>query len=79
MTINGWLQITLLFVLIVATARPLGVFTANVLEGKTSALDKVFGSRTIRPSRILSVPSRASAIARTKGYEPAGRASGLYG
>src|SRR6267378_5534843 len=43
MTINGWLQIALLCGLVLLTARPLGIFTANVLNGKKGALDRVFG------------------------------------
>ncbi len=38
MTLNGWLQIALMLVLVVATARPLGVFMASVLEGRRTFL-----------------------------------------
>ena len=38
MTLNGWLQIALMLALVVATARPLGVFMASVLEGRRTFL-----------------------------------------
>ena len=41
MTLNGWLQIALMLVLVVATARPLGVFMASVLEGRRTFLHPV--------------------------------------
>jgi K+-transporting ATPase ATPase A chain len=44
MTLNGWLQIALMLVLVVATARPLGAFMASVLEGKPTFL-----SPAVRP------------------------------
>jgi K+-transporting ATPase KdpF subunit len=34
MTANGWLQIAIFFLLILACAKPLGSFIANVMEGK---------------------------------------------
>jgi potassium-transporting ATPase potassium-binding subunit len=43
MTAAGWGQLLLLIALIVVTAPPLGRFMANVLEGKPSRLDRVFG------------------------------------
>ena len=44
MTLNGWLQIALMLVLVVATARPLGAFMASVLEGR-----RTFLSPAVRP------------------------------
>jgi len=41
MTLLGWLQIVLAFVLVVATARPLGVYMAAVFDGKRTWLDPV--------------------------------------
>ncbi|MGL4286567.1 MAG: potassium-transporting ATPase subunit KdpA [Phreatobacter sp.] len=41
MTVNGWLQILLLFVLVAATARPLGLFFAAVLDGRKTWLHPV--------------------------------------
>jgi len=43
MTLLGWTQILLLVVLVLATAKPLGVFMANVLEGKRNFLSPVVG------------------------------------
>jgi potassium-transporting ATPase potassium-binding subunit len=69
MTINGWLQIALLFGLILLTARPLGVFTANVLDGKTGKLDRVFGPverafyRLLGPAALREQDWRAYAAA----------------
>jgi len=69
MTINGWLQIALLFGLILLTARPLGVFTANVLDGKTGRLDRIFGPaerafyRLLGPAALREQDWRAYAAA----------------
>ncbi len=41
MTANGWLQIALMLVLVVATARPLGLYMAAVLSGKRTWLSPV--------------------------------------
>jgi potassium-transporting ATPase potassium-binding subunit len=41
MTLNGWLQIALMLALVVATARPLGLYMASVFEGKPTFLDPV--------------------------------------
>jgi K+-transporting ATPase ATPase A chain len=43
MTGNGWLQIAIFFVLIVACAKPLGSFIAAVIEGKRNFLTPVLG------------------------------------
>jgi K+-transporting ATPase ATPase A chain len=40
MTLNGWLQIAVMLGLVVATARPLGVFMASVLQGGPTFLDR---------------------------------------
>jgi K+-transporting ATPase ATPase A chain len=40
MTLNGWFQIAFMLVLVVATARPLGVFMASVLQGTPTFLDR---------------------------------------
>jgi K+-transporting ATPase ATPase A chain len=39
MTLNGTLQIALMLALVLATARPLGVFMAAVLDGRATPLD----------------------------------------
>jgi len=41
MTLNGWLQIALMLALVVATARPLGLFMASVLQGAPTLLDRI--------------------------------------
>lgn len=41
MTLIGWLQILLALVLVVATARPLGVYMAAVFDGRRTLLDPV--------------------------------------
>jgi potassium-transporting ATPase potassium-binding subunit len=41
MTLNGWLQIAFMLALVVATARPLGVFMASVLQGTPTFLGRV--------------------------------------
>jgi K+-transporting ATPase ATPase A chain len=40
---NGWIQILLYFVILLATAKPLGLFIANVLDGKPTIPSKLFG------------------------------------
>ena len=39
MTANGWLQIAVFFLLVLAVTKPLGVFMANVFERKRTFLD----------------------------------------
>jgi K+-transporting ATPase ATPase A chain len=69
MTFTGWLQIALLFGLVLLTARPLGIFTANVLDGKTGALDRVVGPaerafyRLLGPTALREQDWRAYAAA----------------
>ncbi|HEX4133559.1 MAG TPA: potassium-transporting ATPase subunit KdpA [Bryobacteraceae bacterium] len=41
MTINGWLQIAIFFILIVACAKPLGSFIATIIEGRKNFLTPV--------------------------------------
>jgi K+-transporting ATPase ATPase A chain len=43
MTWNGWLQIALMFALVIATARPLGIYMAAVFEGRTTLLERALG------------------------------------
>ena len=43
MTFNGYLQIGLYLVVLLALAKPLGNFMARVYMGQPSALDRVFG------------------------------------
>src|SRR5471030_1937484 len=43
MTANGWIQISLFFLLILACTKPLGSFIATVIEGKRNFLTPVLG------------------------------------
>ena len=43
MTLNGWLQILVFFVLILASTKPLGTFIASVIEGRRNFLTPVVG------------------------------------
>jgi K+-transporting ATPase ATPase A chain len=43
MTLNGWLQIALMFALVIATARPLGLYMAAVFEGRATVLNRALG------------------------------------
>jgi potassium-transporting ATPase potassium-binding subunit len=41
MTANGWLQIAVFFLIVLAVTKPLGIFMANVFERKRTFLDPV--------------------------------------
>src|SRR5580658_7154494 len=43
MTANGWLQITIFFLAILACTKPLGSFIATVIEGRRNFLSSVLG------------------------------------
>ena len=43
MTANGWLQIGLYLLVIVALVKPLGWYVARVYEGKSCGLDRALG------------------------------------
>ena len=43
MTLNGWLQLILYFVVLIALVKPLGAFMARVYEGQPTRLDRVIG------------------------------------
>jgi K+-transporting ATPase ATPase A chain len=43
MTLNGWLQLILYFVVLIALVKPLGAFMARVYEGQSTWLDRVVG------------------------------------
>ena len=43
MTINGWVQIALVFALVALCAYPLGLYIARVLQGQRTLLSPVFG------------------------------------
>src|ERR1700735_1882875 len=46
MTVNGWFQIGLFFVVLLAVTKPLGLFMTRVFEGEKTFLDPVL--RTLR-------------------------------
>ncbi len=59
MTLLGWTQILLLVILVLATAKPLGAFMANVFEGKRNFLSPVVGPVERGLYRLAGVdPSR---------------------
>ena len=70
MTLNGWLQIALMLALVVATARPLGLYMAAVFEGKQTFLDPVlrpvergfYGLAGVDEKREQSALSYAAAL-----------------
>ena len=43
MTWNGWIQIAVFFLLILACAKPLGLYMAAVMEGRRTWLSPVLG------------------------------------
>src|SRR5207248_4021954 len=43
MTANGWLQIAIFFLLILACTKPLGSFIATVIEGRKNWLSPILG------------------------------------
>jgi len=43
MTLNGWLQIAVFFALVLLAAKPLGLYMAQVYEGRKTWLDPVLG------------------------------------
>jgi potassium-transporting ATPase potassium-binding subunit len=42
MTLNGWLQIAVFFLLIMLSARPMGIYMTRVFERRGTVLDRVF-------------------------------------
>jgi K+-transporting ATPase ATPase A chain len=43
MTLNGWLQLILYFVVLLVLAKPLGAFMARVYDGQSTWLDRIIG------------------------------------
>jgi K+-transporting ATPase ATPase A chain len=43
MTLNGWLQLILYFVVLLVLAKPLGTFMARVYDGQSTRLDRIIG------------------------------------
>ena len=58
MTANGWLQIAIFFLLILACAKPLGSFIATVIEGRKNFLTPVLGPVERLIYRICGVTRR---------------------
>src|ERR1035437_2349711 len=59
MTPNGWLQITVFFVLILLSAKPLGLYMARVFERKGTLLDPVLGPIERVLYRVTGVDPKA--------------------
>ena len=47
MTIVGWLQIAAVLALVLISARPLGIYMANVFDGKRTFLSPVLGRSSV--------------------------------
>ena len=43
MTLNGWLQLGLYLVVLIALVKPLGAYMARVYEGQSTSLGRVLG------------------------------------
>jgi K+-transporting ATPase ATPase A chain len=59
MTANGWLQVAIFFLLILACAKPLGSFIATVIEGRRNFLTPVLGPIERLIYRICGVRQNA--------------------
>ncbi|MBI4926650.1 MAG: potassium-transporting ATPase subunit KdpA [Anaerolineae bacterium] len=55
MTMHGWLQILIYFVILVLTVKPLGAYMAQVYQGKASLLSPILGGLEHRFYRIAGV------------------------
>ena len=51
MTFNGWIQITLYVVVLLALVKPLGWYMARVFEGKPCGMDRACSNRIGDPNR----------------------------
>ena len=52
MTVNGWLQIAVFFLAVLALTKPLGVYMYRVFEGDEQPLPRLFG-----PDRAAALPA----------------------
>ena len=59
MTANGWIQISIFFLLILACAKPLGAFIATIIEGRRNFLTPVLGPVERLIYRICGVAMNA--------------------
>src|SRR5260370_11514353 len=55
MTANGWIQIAIFFALVVACAKPLGIYIANVMDGRRTFLARALGGLEQLIYRICGV------------------------
>ena len=58
MTLNGWFQIAVMFALVIATARPLGIYMACVFEGRRTVLDPVLRPLEQRLYALAAIDSK---------------------
>ena len=58
MTLNGWFQIAFMLALVIATARPLGLYTASVLQGGPTFLDPALRPLEHRLYALAGVDAR---------------------
>ena len=71
MTLNGWFQIAFMFALVIATARPLGLYIASVLQGRPTFLDPVLRPVERRLYALAGYRREARAeLARLRGRAP---------
>ena len=61
MTINGWVQIAIFALIVVALTKPLGGYMTRVFSGERTILSPV-----LRPSSWVSTVSAASTSARSR-------------
>lgn len=58
MTTNGWLQIVLFYLVILASTKPLGAYMARVFEGERQPLPRVFGPIERILQRLCGIDAR---------------------
>ena len=58
MTANGWLQIGLFALVIIAATRPIGIFMFRVLEGEKHPLSRLFGPLERGLYRVCGIDPR---------------------
>ena len=59
MTVNGWMQIALFALIVIALAKPLGGYMARVFDG-----ERTFLSPVLRPGRARLLPRSAASTRR---------------
>lgn len=58
MTLNGFLQIAIFFLIVLAVTKPLGVYMANVFQGKSTWIGKILGPVERLIYRICGIDER---------------------